>query len=154
MVYMAIYLITTVGTFACILQMRRDGVYVERIDDLAGLSQTRPGMALMLAIFMFSMAGIPPLAGFFGKLYVFLAAVEQGMWPLAVIGVLASVVSAFYYLRIVKVMYFDEPAPAFDVAPFAVRAVMAISTALVFLFWVYPAPFVSAAANAAKAFAF
>ena len=85
---------------------------VEGIADLAGLSRTNPMMALALAIFMFSMAGIPPLAGFFGKLYIFLAAVEAGLYTLAIIGVLSSVVAAFYYLRIVKVMYFDQASRA------------------------------------------
>ncbi len=115
LVYMAIYLFMNVGTFAVILCMRRDGRMVETIDDLAGLSRTQPGLALALGIFMFSMAGIPPLAGFFAKVYVFLAAIDAGLYALAVIGVLASVVGAFYYLRIVKLMYFDEPkAAAFD----------------------------------------
>ena len=88
---------------------------VEEIDDLAGLSKTNPMMAFMLAmILMFSLAGIPPLAGFFAKFYVFLAAIEAGLYALAVIGVLASVVGAYYYLRIIKIMYFDEPAGGFE----------------------------------------
>jgi NADH-quinone oxidoreductase subunit N len=110
LVYFAIYLFMNIGTFAVILCMRRNGKLVEGIDDLAGLSRTQPGLALALAIFMFSMAGIPPLAGFFAKIYVFLAAIDAGLYTLAVIGVLASVVGAYYYLRIVKLMYFDEPA--------------------------------------------
>ncbi|MFT4097971.1 MAG: NADH-quinone oxidoreductase subunit NuoN [Rhodoblastus sp.] len=153
-IYMAIYLVTTLGVFAVILGMRRQGRQVETIADLAGLSRTNGWMAFLMAMLMFSLSGIPPLAGFFAKYYAFLAAVQAGLTPLAVIGVLLSTVAAFYYLRIVKIMYFDDPAPAFDVAPFAVRAVMVVSTALVFLFWVYPAPLVTAAANAAKAFAF
>jgi NADH-quinone oxidoreductase subunit N len=152
--YMAIYLVTTLGVFAVILAMRVQGRAVETISDLAGLARTNGWMAFFMAMLMFSLSGIPPLAGFFAKYYAFLAAVQAGLTPLAVIGVLLSTVAAFYYLRIVKVMYFDDPAPAFDVAPLAVRTVMAVSTALVFLFWVYPAPFISAAANAAKAFAF
>jgi len=114
MLYMTIYLVMNIGTFCCILSMRRDGRMVENINDLAGLSRTRPMLALALAVFMFSMAGIPPLAGFFGKLYIFLAAVDAELYTLAIIGVLTSVVGAFYYLRIVKLMYFDEPAEAFD----------------------------------------
>ena len=101
----------TLGAFACILAMRRREGMVEEIDDLAGLSKTNPMMAFMLAMILFSLAGIPPLAGFFAKFYVFLAAIESGLYVLAVIGVLASVVGAYYYLRIVKIMYFDEPAP-------------------------------------------
>ncbi len=103
-----------VGTFACILAMRRQDRMVEDIDQLAGLSRTSPKMALALAIFMFSMAGIPPLAGFFGKYYVFRAAIEAELYTLVVVGLLSSVVAAFYYLRIVKLMYFDEPLDAFD----------------------------------------
>src|SRR5260221_11513826 len=111
---MAIYLVMNLGTFAVILCMRRDGRMVEAIEDLAGLSKTQPALALALGIFMFSMAGIPPLAGFFSKLYVFLAAIDAGLYPLAVIGVVTSVVGAYYYLRIVKLMYFDEATGAFD----------------------------------------
>jgi NADH-quinone oxidoreductase subunit N len=114
LLYLTIYLFMNVGTFACILAMRRQDRMVEDIDQLAGLSRTNPKMALALAIFMFSMAGIPPLAGFFGKLYVFLAAIEAELYTLAVVGLLSSVVAAFYYLRIVKLMYFDEPLDAFD----------------------------------------
>ncbi len=114
LLYLTIYLFMNVGTFACILAMRRQGRMVEDIDQLAGLSQTNPKMALALAIFMFSMAGIPPLAGFFGKYYVFLAAIQAELYTLVVVGLLSSVVAAFYYLRIVKLMYFDEPLDAFD----------------------------------------
>ncbi|WP_321391533.1 NADH-quinone oxidoreductase subunit NuoN [Emcibacter sp.] len=112
-IYMTIYLVMNVGTFGIILSMRRKDGIVEEIDDLSGLARTRPGMAATLAIFMFSLAGIPPLAGFFGKFYVFAAAIKADLYLLAVIGVLASVVGAFYYLRIVKVMYFDKPVEAF-----------------------------------------
>ena len=94
--------------------MRRDGKPVENISDLAGLARTNPAQAFFLAIMLFSMAGVPPLAGFFAKFYVFLAAVKAGLFALAVLGVLASVVGCYYYLMIVKIMYFDDPAPAFD----------------------------------------
>src|SRR6266513_4277940 len=112
LVYMAIYLFMTVGTWAVILCMRRNGRMLEGISDLAGLSRSQPGLALALAIFMFALSGIPPTAGFFAKLYVFLAAIDAKLAGLAVIGVVTSVVSAFYYLRVVKVMYFDEPVAA------------------------------------------
>ena len=111
-IYLLIYLAMTLGTFACILAMRRGDAMVEDIGDLAGLARTNPVMAFMLAMLLFSLAGIPPLAGFFAKFYVFLAAIQAGLYPLAVIGVLASVVGAYYYLRIVKIMYFDEPVGA------------------------------------------
>ena len=112
--YMTIYLAMTLGTFGCILCMRRKAGMVEEIDDLAGLGRSHPRIALALLIFMFSMAGIPPMAGFFGKLYIFMAALDAGLVSLAVIGVLTSVVGAFYYIRIVKVMYFDDPAGEFE----------------------------------------
>jgi NADH-quinone oxidoreductase subunit N len=114
LLYLTIYIVMNIGTFACILCMRQKDVMVERIDDLKGLSKTNPAMAMALAIFMFSMAGIPPLVGFFGKFYVFLAAIEAGLYVLAVVGVLSSVIGAYYYVRIVKLMYFDDPIEAFD----------------------------------------
>ena len=150
LVYMTIYLMMTVGTFCCILSMRRQGRLVESIDDLAGLSKTQPMMALALGIFMFSMAGIPPLGGFFGKLYVFLAAVEAGLYWLAVIGVLTSVVAAFYYLRIVKLMYFDEPAEAFDRPVDREIGVIVVGAGIFILFFfLYPGPLLTGAAAAA-----
>jgi NADH-quinone oxidoreductase subunit N len=114
LIYLAIYLVTNIGVFACILAMRRGQYMVETIGDLSGLAQTQPGYAFVFAMLMFSLAGIPPLAGFFAKFYVFLAAVQAGLYALAVIGVVASVVGAYYYVRIVKIIYFDEPAPAFE----------------------------------------
>ncbi len=114
LIYLAIYLTMTLGAFAAILSMRRSDGMVETIDDLAGLSETNLPMAVAISIFMFSLAGIPLLAGFFGKWFIFLAAVEAGLVPLAIIGFLASVVACFYYLRIIKVMFFDDPSEAFD----------------------------------------
>ncbi len=150
-VYLAIYLVMTVGVFACILAMRRDDGMVEDIDELAGLSRNDPLMAFLLAMLLFSLAGIPPLAGFFAKFYVFLAAIEAGLYPLAVIGVLASVVGAYYYLRIIKIMYFDEPAEAFESMSGAHKVVLGLSGLAVIFFFAYPAPLVAAAATAAKA---
>lgn len=149
-IYMAVYLVMTAGTFCCVLAMRQNGRMVEDLTDLAGLSRNAPLMALALAIFMFSMAGIPPLAGFFSKLYVFLAAVDAGLYTLAVIGVLTSVVAAFYYLRIVKIMYFDEPAEAFD-RPMgrSLAAIVAVSSVLVVAFIAFQTPIVRAAEVAA-----
>ncbi len=114
LIYLATYLFMTLGSFGVIIAMRRQGRSVETISDLAGLGRNDAGLALAMTIFMLSMAGVPPLSGFFGKLYVFLAAVQSGLWTLAVIGVIASVVGAYYYLRIVKIMYFDAPVRAFD----------------------------------------
>jgi NADH-quinone oxidoreductase subunit N len=149
-IYMAIYLTMTLGTFACILAMRRDGEMVEDIPDLAGLARTNPPMALFLAILLFSLAGIPPLAGFFAKFYVFLAAIKAGLYALAVLGVLASVVGAYYYLMIVKIMYFDEPKAAFAPTPQELKAVLAVTGLFNLLFFAYPAPLIDAAAAAAK----
>ena len=149
-IYMALYLVMTLGTFACILSMRRRGAYLEQIEDLSGLGRTSPGMAFVLAMLMFSLAGIPPLAGFFAKWYVFAAAVDAKLYTLAVIGVLTSVVGAFYYLRIIKIMYFDEPKEAFDPASPALRAIMGVSGVFNLLFWLWPAPLVTAATAAAK----
>jgi NADH-quinone oxidoreductase subunit N len=112
--YMVVYVVMTLGAFLCVQRMKaEDGEHVEAIDSLSGLSQTRPGFAAALAIFMFSLAGIPPMFGFWPKLMVFNAAVEEGLYALAVAGILGTVVGAYYYLRIVKVMYFDAPAAAF-----------------------------------------
>ena len=149
-VYMAIYLTMTLGTFACILAMRRDGAMVEEIADLAGLARTSPAMAFFLAMLLFSLAGIPPLAGFFAKFYVFLAAIKAGLYTLAVIGVLASVVGAYYYLMIIKVMYFDEPKPSFAPMPGELKTVLAVTGLFNLLFFAYPAPLLNAATAAAK----
>ena len=150
LVYMALYVAMTLGTFSCVLAMRRAGGNVENISDLSGLSRTNPPLAFLLAMMMFSLAGIPPLAGFFAKFYVFLAAINAGLFTLSVIGVLASVVGAYYYLLIIKVMYFDEPAPAFVPMGGELKFVLLVSSIVTILFFVYPAPLVEAASVAAK----
>ena len=150
MTYMAIYLATTLAAFACVLMMRRDGKLVEDISELAGLSRTNGWMAFAMAMMMFSLAGIPPLAGFWAKWYVFLAAIDAKLYVLAVIGVLTSVVGAYYYLRLVKVMYFDEPKPAFETSDLGVRAVLLISALFVLVLSLVPAPLFNAAEAAAK----
>jgi NADH-quinone oxidoreductase subunit N len=150
LIYIAIYVAMTLGTFAVILSMQRSGRMVEDISDLAGLSRTRPGMAFLLAMLLFSLAGIPPLAGFFAKFYVFLAAINSGLYVLAVIGVLTSVVGAYYYLAIVKIMYFDEPQESFEPMPREQGVVLAVAGLFNLLFFVYPAPLLDAASAAAK----
>jgi NADH-quinone oxidoreductase subunit N len=149
LIFLAIYVFMNVGTFAVILTMRRGGRMIEEIDGLAGLSKTNPLMALCLGVFMFSMAGIPPFAGFLGKLYIFQSAVQAGLFPLAIIGVLASVVAAFYYIRIVKVMYFDAPDEAFD-SPIGMemKGVLVVSFIFVTFFIVFPVPLIAGAARA------
>ncbi|MDI1346176.1 MAG: NADH-quinone oxidoreductase subunit NuoN [Pseudolabrys sp.] len=150
LVYMTIYVGMTLGTFACILSMRRDGVMVENISDLSGLARTQPAMAFLFAMLLFSLAGIPPLAGFFAKFYVFLAAIKAGLYLLAVVGVLASVIGAYYYLTIVKIMYFDEPAKPFQSMPFLLKLTLGVFGLLNIVFFVYPAPLLGAATAAAK----
>ncbi len=152
MIYMTGYVFMGAGSFAIILLMRRDGQSATRIVDLQGLSSTHPMLALGLMVAMFSMAGIPPLAGFFGKWYVFLAAVNAGLTPLAVVGVVMSVVGAFYYLRIIKIMYFedaDEPLDA-DV-PVANKVVLGVSIVVILLFFAGLSPLLDAANIAADA---
>ncbi|GJD50476.1 NADH-quinone oxidoreductase subunit N [Methylobacterium crusticola] len=149
-IYMAIYLAMTLGAFAVILSLRRGRRMFETIDDLAGLSRTHPWLAFCLAMMMFSLAGIPPLAGFFAKFYVFAAAIQAGLNALAVIGVVTSVVGAFYYLRLVKVMYFDEPQEAYEPMGPGLRIVLGLSSVVVILFWLLPAPLVGAAGAAAR----
>src|SRR5262249_20698338 len=142
LIYLVVYVFMSAGTFACIIAMQRRGRSLELITDLNGLARPDPSLALAMAVFMFSMAGIPPLSGFFGKLYVFLAAAQAGMWALAIIGVLTSVVGAYYYLRIVKVMYFDAPEEAFDPRPASLSFVAAASALFTTFFFVFPAPFI------------
>lgn len=150
LIYIAIYVAMTLASFSVILAMKRNGQAVENISDFAGLARTNPLLAFFFAMLLFSLAGIPPLAGFFAKFYVFLAAIKSGLFALAVIGVLTSVVGAFYYLSIIKTMYFDEPAGAVDPVRVELRAVLAIAGTFNLLFFVYPAPLVSVATAAAK----
>jgi NADH-quinone oxidoreductase subunit N len=148
--YMAIYLAMTLGAFACILGLRRGNVMFENVDDLSGLARTHPWIAFALAAMMFSLAGIPPLAGFFAKFYVFAAAIQAGLVALAVIGVVTSVIGAFYYIRIVKVIYFDEPREPYAPLPLALKVVLGLATVVVVLFGIAPAPLVAAATAAAQ----
>ncbi|MBI3702206.1 MAG: NADH-quinone oxidoreductase subunit NuoN [Afipia sp.] len=150
LVYIAIYVAMTLGTFAFIIAMKRNGQAVETIGDFAGLSRTNPVMAFVFAMLLFSLAGVPPLAGFFAKFYVFLAAIKAGLFTLSVIGVLTSVVGAFYYLTIVKIMYFDEPKGVVDPMRLELRVVLGLAGLFTILFFVYPAPLVNAATLAAK----
>ena len=148
--YLAIYVAMTLGSFAVILTMKRNGQPTEQVSDFAGLSRTNPVLAFFFAMLLFSLAGVPPLAGFFAKFYVFTAAIKAGLFTLSVIGVLTSVVGAFYYLNIVKVMYFDEPAGAVDPMRVELRTVLAVAGIFNLLFVAYPGPLVSAATAAAK----
>lgn len=151
-IYMLIYVAMTLGTFAFIIAMRRKEGQVETIGDLAGLSSTNPVMATILTILLFSLAGIPPLAGFWAKWYVFLAAINAELYALAVIGVLSSVVAAFYYLRIIKIMWFDEPVGGFEPMPVELRVVLGASGAFVLFYVLIGGPIGTYAQAAAKTF--
>jgi len=152
LIYLTLYIFMSAGAFGCVLLMRRDGHYVEQIKDLAGLGKTQPIMAMTIALFMFSMAGIPPLGGFFGKMYVIIAAISAGLTWLAVIGVIMSVISGYYYIKVVKVMYFDEPARPLDRhVPCLLRTGIAISAFVTLLFFLYPSPLILEAKAAAEA---
>jgi NADH-quinone oxidoreductase subunit N len=153
LIYLAVYFLNTLGTFGVILCLRRDGKPVENLSDLAGLSKTNPMLALAMTMFMFSLAGVPPLAGFFGKYFIFLSAVQANMVPLAVFGVLTSVVAAFYYLRIIKVMYFDDATAPIDALPdFGVKLGVAVAAVYMLAFTIYPSPVVDAARAAVDSF--
>lgn len=151
--YMLIYMVMTLGTFACILAMRRkEGGNVENIDDLAGLSSTNPFMATAMTVLMFSLAGIPPLAGFFAKYFVFMAAIEAQLYALAIIGVLSSVVGAYYYLRVIKVMWFDEPTGEFARTSGELKLVFGLSGLFVVGYVLIGGPIGAAAEAAARTF--
>ena len=147
--YMVIYMVMTLGAFACVMAMRRKAGMVETIADLAGLGRTNRLLAFILAALMFSLAGIPPLAGFFAKYFVFAAAVKANLWLLAVLGVIASVVGAFYYLRIIKIMYFDEPAEAFAPMGLELKVVAAVAGLFTIFFALFAQPLVKLAGAAA-----
>ena len=150
LVYISIYVTMTLGSFAVILAMKRNGVNVEEISDFSGLSRTNPVLALFFAMLLFSLAGIPPLAGFFAKWYVFVAAIKAGLITLAVVGVLTSVVGAFYYLSIIKVMYFDEPLVKLDPIRLELSTVLAVAGLFNIFYFVHPGSLVSVATAAAR----
>ena len=148
--YMLIYMVMTLGTFACILAMRRSEGMVEDISELAGISKTNPMLAFMLTVLMFSLAGIPPLAGFWAKSFVFVAAIQAELYVLAVIGVLASVVGAFYYLRVIKVMWFDEGDQGFVAMPGELKLVLGASGIFTLFYVVIAGPLTEIASNASR----
>lgn len=150
LIYLVTYVFMSAGVFACVLAMRRSGRSLEKISDLAGLGRTDPALALALIVFLFSLAGIPPFSGFWAKYFIFIAAVDQGLWALAVLGMAASAVAAYYYIRIIKVMYFDPAEAAFDARPMSLSVVAGASAIFTTFFFIFPAPLVSAAQAAAK----
>jgi len=137
--YLTIYLIMSLGTFACIFMMKRDNIFFEDISELSGLSKSRPILSLGFLILLFSLAGIPPLAGFFAKFYVFMAVIQANMYGLAIIGLITTVISAFYYLRIIKVIYFDKSKDSFDESKDrGIKASLFISCVLVVFYFINP----------------
>ena len=152
-IYLSIYLIMNIGVFSFILSMKNKGEYYENISDLSGLYKTHPYYSVVITILMFSLAGIPPLAGFFGKFYIFIAAIESNLLLLAIVGILASVVGAFYYLRIIKVIYFDESKNSFD--GFSQRSLGSLThpyAILILIFCLYPLPLIKISNYAASSF--
>jgi NADH-quinone oxidoreductase subunit N len=149
LIFMTIYIVTTIGAFAVILAMRRKGEMVEEISDLTGLAKSQPLLAYSFVVFLFSMAGIPPFAGFFGKLFVFNAAIDAHLYVLAVIGVVTSVIAAFYYIRIIKVMCFDPGEQAFDAPDGVLRLALLVGAVLVLLGVIVPGPIAAMAGSAA-----
>ena len=138
-VYLAIYIVSVIGLFCCVMALRRNDSALERISDLSGLSETNPVMAFFISVILFSMAGIPPLAGFFAKFYIFSAAISAGFYALAIFAAVISVVAAYYYLRIVKMIYFDEPEEPLDVEfPISARVFMGVSGLIVLGFVISP----------------
>ena len=127
------------GAFGCIFMMKRENIFYENIKDLSGLSKNHPALALSFLIILFSLAGIPPLAGFFAKFYVFMAVIEANMYALAIIGLVTTVVSAFYYLRIIKIIYFDKPNKPFDESyDWGLKSSLILSSILILIYFIYP----------------
>jgi NADH-quinone oxidoreductase subunit N len=142
-VYMAIYLVMNLAFFSCLLMMKRSDVYYETVDDLSGLSKNHPILSLSLLAILFSLAGIPPLAGFFAKFYIFKAVIEQSMYFLAIVGLLSTVVAAFYYLKIIKVIYFDKEKEGYDTDHnIWLKGLLTFSTLLILLYFIFPSKLV------------
>jgi len=138
-IYLTIYLVMNLGAFGCIFMMKRENIFYEKINDLSGLSKNHPMLALSFLIILFSLAGIPPLAGFFAKFYIFMAVIEAKMYTLAIIGLVTTVVSAFYYLRIIKVIYFDRPKKPFEESyDWGHKISLILSSILILTYFIYP----------------
>jgi len=138
-IYLTIYLVMNLGAFGCIFMMKRENTFYENIKDLSGLSKNHPKLALSFLIILFSLAGIPPLAGFFAKFYIFMAVVEAKMYALAIIGLVTTVVSTFYYLRIIKIIYFDRPNKPFDESyDWGLKSSLILSSILILIYFIYP----------------
>jgi len=137
--YLVIYLIMNLGAFGCIFMMKRENIFYENINDLSGMSKNHPMLALSFLIILFSLAGIPPLAGFFAKFYIFMAVIESKMYVLAITGLVTTVVSAFYYLRIIKIIYFDKPLKPFEISyDLGLKITLTLSSILTLTYFIYP----------------
>ena len=142
--YIAIYLVMTLAFFSCLFMLRKKNVFYEKIEDLAGLSTNHPILSLALLIVLFSLAGIPPLAGFFAKFYIFMSVIEQSMYFLAIVGLLSTVVAAFYYLRLIKIIYFDKPLEQYEKDHnIGLKVTLAISTGILVLYFIYPSSLIN-----------
>ena len=138
-IYLTIYLVMNLGMFGCIFMMKRDKIFYENINDLSGLSKNHPMLAFSFLIILFSLAGTPPLAGFIAIFYIFMAVIEVEMYSLAIIGLVTTVVSSFYYLRIIKIIYFDKPKKAFDpIYDWGLKASLILSSILILIYFIYP----------------
>ena len=149
-IYLTIYLVMNLGAFGCIFTMRRENIFYEDINDLSGISKNHPMLALSFLIIFFSLAGIPPLAGFFAKFYIFMAVIEAKMYTLAIIGLITTVISAFYYLRIIKIVYFDKPkAPFEENYDFGLKAILVVTSIMILIYFIYPSILIDAVSNIA-----
>jgi len=138
-IYLTIYLVMNLGAFGCIFMMKRENIFYENINDLSGLSRNHPLLAFSFLIILFSLAGIPPLAGFFAKFYIFMAVIESQMYALAIIGLVTTVVSSFYYLRVIKIIYFDKPKKPFDKNyDLGLKSSLILSSILILVYFIYP----------------
>ena len=147
-IYLSIYLLMNLGIFSCIFMMRRKNIFYEDIQDLSGLSKNHPIISFCLLVLLFSLAGIPPLAGFFAKLYVFMAVIKVEMYTLAIMGLITTVISAFYYLRIIKIIYFDESKETFEIDQnFGLRISLALSTIIILVYFIYPSLLIDVVSN-------
>tara|TARA_Y100000590_G_C15590950_1_gene966044 strand:- start:531 stop:1289 length:759 start_codon:yes stop_codon:yes gene_type:complete len=137
--YISVYTVMNIGLFSCLFMLRRKENYCEHLNDLSGLSKNHPIISFCLLIILFSLAGIPPLAGFFAKFYIFMAVIEKSMYLLAIVGLLSTVISAFYYIRIIKIIYFDPDKESYDTEHhIGLRITLIASTLFILLYFIYP----------------
>ena len=147
-IYLTIYLVMNLGAFGCIFALKRENIYYESISDLSGISKNHPMLSLSFLIIFFSLAGIPPLAGFFAKFYIFMAVIEANMYTLAIIGLITTVVSAFYYLRIIKIVYFDKPKIPFEENyDFGLKVILILTSIMILIYFLYPSILIDAVSD-------